>query len=261
MRIELGSIDTDELRLSANGDTTCAAHTCTVHHDRVQRSLGRDIVLLGGECDELHHDSGTDRDALVHVLACGNRLNALGDQSLRSHRTIICHNDHFVGGGRQFVVEDDQVFVTRSEDSDHAVAGALECLSNRQHRCSPYATAGTNDRSVVLDTRSLSERTNNVSKAVARVQGAELGTADTNTLYDQSDRAGSGVGIGNGERHTLGVVVHAHYDKVSCATTLGNERSFHNELRYIVREETLRNDPIHLRFGHLRFRSISARCP
>ena len=195
------------------------------------------------------------------MLACGNRLNALGDQSLRSHRTIICHDDHFVGGSGQFVVEYDQVFVTRSEYSDHAVAGALECLSNRQHRRSPYATAGTNDRSVVLDARSLSEWTNNVRKAVARVHGAEFGTADTNTLYDQSDRAGSGVGIGNGERHTLGVVVHAHYDKVSCATTLGNERSFHNELRYIVREETLRNDPIHLRFGHLRFRSISARCP
>ena len=165
----------------------------------------------------------------------------LCDQSLRSHRTVICHDDHFVGGGRQFVVEDDQVFVTCSEYSDHAVAGALECLRDRQHRRSPHATAGTNDCSVVLDACSLPERANNVSKAVARVQGAEFGTADTNTLYDQSDRAGSGVGIGNGERHTLG-------------------------------EETLRNDPVHVckknvRCGLLSMsaavfvRSISARCP
>ena len=69
VRIELRTIDADELGLTAYGDTACATHSCAVDHNGVERSLGRYIVFGGRECDKLHHDGGSDRDTLIDFLA------------------------------------------------------------------------------------------------------------------------------------------------------------------------------------------------
>ena len=179
------------------------------------------------------------------MFALSDHLYTLRHQTFGSHRAVIGHDDNLVAGGGQFIVQDDKVFVTCGKHGDNLVAGTLECLGNRQHRCSAYTAAGANDCAVVLDTRSLTERAYHIRQAVAGVHGAELGRRHAYALYDQGDGAGLSIGIRYGERHTLGVLVHANDDEVSGTTTSGNERSFHYKLRYIVRKETFRDDLVH----------------
>ena len=82
MTVELGTIHTYEASLATHGDTTCTTHTSTVHHDGVQRYIGGNLVLLGQQAAELHHDSGTDGKALVHLLALDNLLHTYGHHAL-----------------------------------------------------------------------------------------------------------------------------------------------------------------------------------
>ena len=82
MGIELRAIDADELGLTAYRDTARAAHTGTIDHDCIEAGFGRNVILGGCEGDELHHDSRTDRDTLIDLLAVNDLLHTYGDDSL-----------------------------------------------------------------------------------------------------------------------------------------------------------------------------------
>ena len=84
MGIKLRTINANELRLSTHRDATCAAHTRTVNHDRIERGFGGDVVPLRSERHELHHDCGTDSDALIDLFALSDHLYALGDATFRT---------------------------------------------------------------------------------------------------------------------------------------------------------------------------------
>ena len=82
MGIELRSIDADELGLTAYRDTARAAHTGTIDHDCIEAGFGRNVILGGREGDELHHDSGTDRDTFIDLLTVNDLLYTYGDNTL-----------------------------------------------------------------------------------------------------------------------------------------------------------------------------------
>ena len=57
--VKFRTVDADELRLSANGESASSAHTCSVHHNGVERNISWDIVFLCEQATELHHDRRT----------------------------------------------------------------------------------------------------------------------------------------------------------------------------------------------------------
>ena len=162
MRIELRSINADELGFATYGNTARAAHSGSIDHDGVERSFRRDIVFGSCQGDELHHDCRSDSDAFVYRLAVDHFFDTYGHDALFAHRAIVSHDDKFIGPLREFLFQNDEVFVTRGEDSNDFVSCFLECFGDRQHRRSAYATAGTNDRSVFLDTCCATERSDDV---------------------------------------------------------------------------------------------------
>ena len=169
MGVKLRPVHAYELGLSSNRHAARAAHTGSVHHDGVKRCFGRDIIFGGGEGNELHHDSRTDRDTFIHGLAVDDFFHSHSDDTLFAHRAVIGHDNHFIGPFRQFVPKDEQVFVARSEDRDNPVSGFLERLGDRQHRSGSHAPAGAYDRTIFLYTRSASERSYYVMQTFARL--------------------------------------------------------------------------------------------
>ena len=94
--IELRTVDADELRLAADGQTTGTAHTRTIHHDGVQAHLARNVVLLSRQVRELHHDGRANGKHLIDVLLLDELLNADGYDALLAVRTVVGHDDDFV---------------------------------------------------------------------------------------------------------------------------------------------------------------------
>ena len=231
--IEFRSVHADEFGFASHGDTARAAHSCSVHHNGVEGSFGRNIVLGGGEGDELHHDRRTDGDALVHFLPVDHFFHADGHDTLFAHGAVVGHNNQFVRPLCEFVLEDDEVFIPRGEHGDDAVSGFLERFGDRQHRCSTDASAGANDRSVVLNTCSASKGSYDVVNIFAGFQSQQFVGRNAHLLNDQCDGTFFGVGAGDGERNTFGECIHTNNDKMAGTAATGNERSLYNEFRYI----------------------------
>ena len=183
MCIELRTIDADELGLAAHGHTAGAAHTRSIHHDGVKAGFGGDVILGGRQRHKLHHNRRTNGDTLIHFLAVDDLLHADRHHSFLSDRTIVCHEDNLVGPLCQFILQDDEVFVTCCEHGDDAVAGFLERFGNRQHRGCAYATAGTYDRTVFLNARSATQRTDDVMQTLTRFHVQQLMRGCTDALY------------------------------------------------------------------------------
>ena len=225
MGIKLRTIHADELRFAAYRHAARAAHTCAVHHDGVQTGFSRNIVFLGGQCHKLHHDSRTDSDALVHFLALYHLLHAHGHQSLLSQRTIVGHNDQFIRHRSQLFAQNDEFCCAGCQHGDNAVACLLEGACDRQHRCCTYATASTDHCAEWLDGGSFAQWTYQVCHFIACLECHQLGTTHAYALYHQRDGAAFRVRICNSEWHTFAMFVHAHHHKVTCATTIRNQRS------------------------------------
>ena len=162
MRIELRSINADELCLTAYGYTARAAHTGSIDHDCIQAGFCRDIVFCCCKRHELHHDSRADGDTFINGLAIDHFFDTYGHDALFAHRAIVSHDDKFIGPLREFLFQNDEVFVTCGEDSNDFVSGFFQGLSDRQHRCSTYATASAYYGSVVLNTCCATERSYDV---------------------------------------------------------------------------------------------------
>ena len=96
MGIKFWTIYTNKFGLSSHGHATCAAHSRTIHHDGIEASICRDIVLFCGQCYKFHHNRRTDRDAFIHLFAQYHLLYPIGYQTFLSERTIIGHNDQFI---------------------------------------------------------------------------------------------------------------------------------------------------------------------
>ena len=69
MSVEVGAVYAGKFDFAANGDTTAAAHACTVDHDGVQADNGLDAVRFCGEADKFHHGDGADGNDSVVLVA------------------------------------------------------------------------------------------------------------------------------------------------------------------------------------------------
>ena len=94
--VKLRAVDTYKLRLSANSQSACSTHAGSVYHNRVQRDVVRDIVLLCHQGTELHHDGRSDGKHLVDMLALDDLFHTCGDHTFFAPRTIVGHDDDLV---------------------------------------------------------------------------------------------------------------------------------------------------------------------
>ena len=96
--VEFRTVDADKLGLAANGQSAGTTHTCTVNHDGVQRYFARNAVLLGCQVGEFHHDGRANGKHFVHMgLLLDKLLNTNGDNAFLSIRTVVSHDNDFVG--------------------------------------------------------------------------------------------------------------------------------------------------------------------
>ena len=233
--IKLRTVDADELGLASDGQAAGATHTRSVHHDGVEGNVGREIVFLGQEAAELHHDRRTDGKDLVDVLLVDEFLDTNGYHAFLAVATVIGHDDEFVAGTANFLFHDDQFLVSSGDDREHSVASCFQGTDDREHRGYADTTTSTDDRTEILDVGRISERTYHVVNLLALIECAEFGRGEPYLLNHQGDSSLFDVGIGNGERHTLTVGIHTDDDEVTCLAALGNQWCFHIEAEYLLR--------------------------
>ena len=95
--IKLRTVDTHKLGLAANGQSASATHASAVNHNGVQADLAGNVVLLGGEVRELHHDGRANGKHFVNVLLLDKLLNTYGDHTFLAIRAVVGHDDYLVG--------------------------------------------------------------------------------------------------------------------------------------------------------------------
>ena len=162
-------------------------------------------------------------------------------------RSIIRHDDDLVGRLANLVLKNDEVFRATSHHREHTVACSLQRLDNRQHRCNTQSTTCTNHSAVVLDVRWIAQRSYDISHIVANVQGTEFLRRQSYHLDNQRDSALVNVCTSNGQWHTFTFLVDTYNDEVASLAALGNQRSFHLEEKYLLRELLLLDNLIHIR--------------
>ena len=161
--IELRTVDADELRLATNGQTAGTAHTRTIDHDGVQRHFAGDVMLLGGEVRELHHDRRTDGKNLVYVFLFDELLDTDSHHALLAIRAIVGHDDDLVRRLAYLIFQYNKILGTASHDAEHTVALGFQGLDDGQHGSYAQSATCTNHGSVVLDASRVTQRTNNIS--------------------------------------------------------------------------------------------------
>ena len=246
MGIEFGSIDTDELCFATYGDAARTAHSGAIHHDGIERSFGRDIVFGGSERNELHHNGRTDSDTFVNLLAVNHLLYSYGYDTFLPHRAIVRHQDHLVRPLSQFIFEDDEALITGGEDSDNTVSCFFERLGDRQHRCCTDTAARTHNRSVFLNTRGTTERSDYIMQTLTGLHCQEFVRGRTYLLNNQSDCSLFDICSGDGQRHTLRMVIHTNDHKMPRTPTACNKRGLYHHFRYVFRKETFTDNLIHI---------------
>ena len=147
--------------------------------------------------------------------------------------SVIGHDDEFVAGCTHFIFHDDEVLASTCDHAEYSVACSFQCLDDREHGSYTYATTGTDHGTEVLDVGRVAEWSHHVVNLIALVQGAELGRRKSYLLYHQGDGAFLDVGIGDGQRHALAVVIYTDDDEVASLAALGDEWSFHIETEYL----------------------------
>ena len=218
MTIKFRSVYTNEFGLSADGDAASTAHTCTIHHDCIQRDIGRYFIFFSQQANKFHHDGGADGKTFVHFLPFNDFFNAFGYQSFASIRAVVGHNDDLVCTFTHFFFKDNQLFTTSGKYGNNAVTGSFQSLYNREHRSYAYTTTCTNHCSEVFNMSSLSQRTYHISDIIALIQFAKAGRGEAYFLYYQSDSTAYGVSRRNCQWHTFTFFAYTYNDEVSCLT-------------------------------------------
>ena len=99
MTIELWAINAGEESLATHTHTARATHTCTIHHQGVERYGSRELILAGCERHELHHNHRADSHALVVVLTLivNQILNLGSHHTLETSRAVVGCDIEVVG--------------------------------------------------------------------------------------------------------------------------------------------------------------------
>ena len=140
--VEVGPVHAGELGLPAHGEAAAAAHTRAVDHDGVHRGDGGNVVFLGREGDEFHHDERADRDDAVKRFAClQHTLQGKGDVALLAVTAVVRHHHELVGSGAEFVLQNDEVFIAEADDGGDFAAHLVQLSHDGERDGAAHAAA------------------------------------------------------------------------------------------------------------------------
>ena len=173
--VKLRTVDADKLSLAANGQSAGTAHTCTIHHDRVEGNVCREIIFLSQETAEFHHDRRTDGEYLIDVLLIDELFDTDSYNTFLAVTSVIGHDNQFVAGSANFIFHDNQFLVAASNNREYTIACSLEGTHDREHRSDTYTTASTDYCTIVLNMGWVTEWTHYIVNLIAFVEVAEFG--------------------------------------------------------------------------------------
>ena len=108
------------------------------------------------------------------VLLLNEHLNADGHDTFLAVRSVVGHDDDLVGRLAHLVLKNDEILRPSGHHAQYAVAGFLQRLDDRQHRCNTQTAAGADHRTVILDTGRIAQRTNDVGHEVTLAEGTQF---------------------------------------------------------------------------------------
>ena len=246
MGVEFGAVYAYEFGFPADGDAAGSTHAGAVDHDGVERSQGGEVVFLGEEGDEFHHDGGAYRDTEIYFFALDDLFDTVGDKTFFAVGAVIGHDDDFVGIGAHLVFENDEFLGAGGQYRDDAVAGLFHRFDDGQQGGDAYAAAATDDGPYLLDVGGLSQRAYDIGDEVADFEGTQFAARFPDGLYDEGDGTPFGIGRSDGQRYAFAFFSDADNDEVPGFAGFGNERRFYVELHDVGREILFADDFVHV---------------
>ena len=147
MTVKVRTVYAGILGLAADGHTTSAAHSGSVHHDRVQRNDGLYLERLGRLTDKLHHGNRTDSNDNVILLALFQLLlQHIGHKALCAVGTVISAEIQVIAARTEFVFQNDNILVAETNDGIHFQTQAVQVLCLGICDGTSYAAADHADR-------------------------------------------------------------------------------------------------------------------
>ena len=172
--VKLRTIDANKLCLSSDSESAGTAHTCSVHHDCIQGHFARDVMLLGCQIRELHHDRRTDGKYLIDMLLFKELLHTNGYNTLLAVTSIVSHDDYLVRTLAHLIFKNDKILRPACHNRENPVACSLQSLNNWQHWSYAKTTACTYHSAVFLDFCRIAQRANYVCHVVSLIESTEL---------------------------------------------------------------------------------------
>ena len=246
MPVEIGAVDAGEPGLAAHRQAAAAAHARAVDHDRVHAHDRLDIVLLGEEGNEFHHDDGADGDDLVVAVArLDERFERIGHQSLFAVAAVVRHHLKHVGNGFELLLQNDEVFIAESDDAVYFGAELMQLLCDGERDGAADAAADDGDLFQTVHMRRLAQGADEIVNILALVEVVEPLRRSADDLEDDGNGALFPVEIGDREGDALPFLVHAQDDELPRLCLSGDEGRIHFHQRDGGVEFLLFNNFIH----------------
>jgi hypothetical protein len=214
--IEFGPIHTGEFAFALDQNAAAAAHPGAIDHDWIQADHGANLLFARHVGDGPHH---RDRAHCQHLIDARSVVDQLaqfvGHQPFVAVTAIVGGDEDGVADLAHLVFEKDEVFVSSTEDRDHAIASLLHGRSRRIRHCRAHASAHHHDRAEVLDLRGLAQRADNVEDAVSGFERVQKSRGLADRLHDNVDRALLGVRAFDGEWDALAFFVDSNDDELA----------------------------------------------
>ena len=245
--VEFRAVDANELHGAVDRDSASAAHSGAVDHDSVERCDGGDVVFFSEERYELHHDSWADGDDEVDLFALDDIFDAIGNEAFSAVGAVVGHYDKLVGVFGYLVAKYDEVAVASGEDGNDFIAGHFQGFDDRQERGDADAATAAHHGSEVFDMSSFAQRTNDIVEEVAGVEGANFASRLADGLHDERNSPGIDIGVGDSERDAFAFFIGDNDDEVARTAGACDERSFDDELDYVLREMLFFDNLVHIR--------------
>ena len=97
------------------------------------------------------------------------------------------------------------------------------------------------------------QRTYYICNIIPGIKSTQFRRRLSYRLYDQSDCPGLDIGSSNRKRNTLALLADSHDNKMTCFTSLRNQRGFYDKLYNFFRKIFFRYNPIHRFLYYLSF--------
>ena len=208
-----------------------SAHSGTIDHYRVHGNGYRHSEGLGRERDELHHDQRSDGDYLIELPSgLEHLLQGNCHVAVAGIGTVVRHYYQFVGSGTEFVLENQQIFVSETYDAGDVAALGLQSLGYGKRYGASHSSAYDADVLLAFDLGGLSKRSHEVLDGIAFLPVVQLLGGGTDDLEDYLDRTGLLISSGNGKGNSLSVLIYTENDELSRLGLCSHQRCFYLHL-------------------------------